>query len=188
MKIVLGISGRNGSGKDTVADYLVSKHQAEKLVFSDLLTEALSFFITKIGRSDHAWLSTFLREKYGEGILGVAMKRRIKRSTADLVVVSGLRDFGELSMIRSFSSGYLVFVETDQKVRWERLKKRNKKADDTVSFLKFQRQKEKLPSEAWISGLKEKADFIINNNSQRELAEQQVEKILTKIYSRANNN
>jgi len=32
-KIVIGVVGANGSGKDTICDYLVEKYKAEKLVF-----------------------------------------------------------------------------------------------------------------------------------------------------------
>ena len=103
-KLVIGIVGKNGSGKDSVADFLVDNYGARKLVFSDMLKEALSIFIgdDEIGRLDMSWLSTNLRSKYGEGVLAKGMKKRVLSSREEILVISGVRDFGELEMIRSF--------------------------------------------------------------------------------------
>ncbi|MEA3273544.1 MAG: AAA family ATPase [Patescibacteria group bacterium] len=180
-KIVIGIVGANGSGKDTVCDYLVEKHKAEKLVFSDLLKEALQVFIGDIGRSDYAWLATILREKYGEGILAHSMQRKIDQRSAKIVVIAGVRDRGELKMIKSYQNGILICVETNLKIRWKRLVSRNVKADDKVSLEVFKETKENLPSEKYIQELSNQADYTINNNGDFAELEKGIDEVVSSM-------
>ncbi len=180
-KIIIGVVGANGSGKDTICDYLASKYQAEKLVFSDLLKEALQIFLNKIGRSDYAWLATILREKYGEGILARSMQRKIEQSSAEIIVIAGVRDRGELRMIKSYQKGMLVCIKADPKVRWERLFSRNLKADDKVSFEIFKKKKESLPSEKYIELLSRQADYTVDNNGSFTELESNVDQFMRKI-------
>jgi dephospho-CoA kinase len=177
-KIVIGVVGANGSGKDTICDYLVEKYKAEKLVFSDLLREALRIFISKTGRSDYAWLATILREKYGEGILARSMQRKIDQSLSKIIVIAGVRDRGELRMIESYQKGILVCVKADLKIRWKRVFKRGLKADDKVSFKIFKEIKENLPSEKYIKELSLQADYTFDNNGDLVDLEQNVDKFM----------
>ena len=39
--IIVGLSGKAGSGKDTVANYLVEKHNFTKLAFAGVLKEGM---------------------------------------------------------------------------------------------------------------------------------------------------
>ncbi|MBD3245272.1 MAG: AAA family ATPase [Candidatus Moranbacteria bacterium] len=180
-KIVIGVTGKNGSGKDTVCDFIEKKYQAKKLVFSDLLKKALSVFLDHITRNDFSWLSTNLRQRYGEGILAKGMKIQIEKTREKIIVVSGVRDFGELKMIKSYKNGYLVYVDVNLKIRWERISRRGTKIDDKISFKEFKAIKEKLPSEKDIQALGNSADFIIKNNSGLKDLEMEIEKIMNKI-------
>ncbi|MBU2025800.1 MAG: AAA family ATPase [Patescibacteria group bacterium] len=180
-KIVIGVCGANGSGKDTACDYLVEKYGAKKLVFSDLLKQALLIFISEIGRKDYAWLSTILRKRFGDGILSHGMKKKIERARTDLIVIAGVRDFGELEMIKSYEKGFFIFVDADIEIRWKRIHKRNIKADDRVSFEEFKREMEQLASERYIDKLKRKADFLIKNNGSLEALRKQLDSVMKKI-------
>lgn len=186
-KIIIGIAGKNGSGKDTAADYLVEKYHAHKLVFSDLLNEALSVFIEKIGREDNAWLSTNLRSRFGDGVLSAGMKKKIDSSKSSLIVISGFRDLGELAMLREYPGGILLYVSADIRTRWERITKRAVKADDQVSFEQFANEKEKLPSEQYIEQLGEAADFKVANDGTREQLAKQIDTIMVSLEKRFEN-
>ncbi|MBD3300498.1 MAG: AAA family ATPase [Candidatus Moranbacteria bacterium] len=185
-KIVIGITGKNGSGKDTVSDYIVEKYQARKLVYSDLLKKALRVFLHDIGRDDFSWLATNLRKRYGEGIIGKGMEKAIEKTKKEVVVLSGLRDFGELELIRNYDNGYLIYIEAPVKLRWRRIYKRRSKADDEVSFAEFLKVKENLPTEKKIAALKKEADYIIVNDKDLDHLQTKVESILNKIIKNSN--
>ncbi|MDD4409219.1 MAG: AAA family ATPase [Candidatus Pacebacteria bacterium] len=179
-KLVIGIVGKNGSGKDSVADFLVDNYGARKLVFSDMLKEALSIFIddNEIGRLDMSWLSTNLRDKYGEGVLARGMKRRVSSSKEEILVISGVRDFGELEMIRSFQKNIFIAVKADPEIRWQRMTSRQIKADDKVSFEDFL-DREELESEKRIEDLCFSVDYTINNDGEKDSLFVEVDRMLT---------
>lgn len=180
-KLIIGITGKNGSGKDSVADYLVSKFGAKKIVFSDMLKEALSIFVDskEISRLDMAWLSTGLRDRYGQGILAKGVKRRILSTAESMVIISGVRDFGELEMIRSFPNSIFICVQADAEIRWKRMVSRQEKSDDEISFNDFL-DREKLNSESMIEGLSAEADVLIVNNGQKSRLLEDIDEVLGK--------
>ncbi|MBD3238156.1 MAG: AAA family ATPase [Candidatus Moranbacteria bacterium] len=180
-KIIIGVSGKNGSGKDTVCDFIAQEHQGIKLVFSDLLRKSLSVFIHDIGRDDFSWLSTNLRKRYGQGILAKGMEKEIANQKSKLIIISGVRDLGEFRMIKKYDQGYLIYIDTHIKTRWQRLYQRGSKADDQISLEEFIAKKEQLPSEQYLNQLKSKADFIISNNTTRQELREQIEQVMQKI-------
>jgi dephospho-CoA kinase len=183
-KLIIGIIGKNGSGKDSIGDHVVSHYGAQKLVFSDMLKEALGIFMEEkdIGRTDMAWLATLLRDKYGQGVLVQGMKKRVLASDARISVLSGIRDFGELEMVRSFTKNIVIYVQADQEIRWGRLKKRQSKSDDQVSFEDFL-ARENLDTEKMIEALSSKADYVLDNNSGVGILLSQVDDIVKKALT-----
>ena len=171
MKIVIGITGMPGAGKDVVSDFLVGKLNAIKIGGSMVLDEALRLFIDdqKIGREDQCALATFLRNRYGDGIIAKGVKKKIDEIPSGIFVSPGARDLGCYKFVRSFEKNIFLAVTADPLVRWQRMRGRKTKVDDDVSFEDFL-AKERLPSELMITELCNKADFIIENNgSVREL-------------------
>jgi dephospho-CoA kinase len=184
-KIVIGVSGKNGSGKDTVGDYIEKNFDAKKLVFSKFLEKALMIFLDEIKRDDYSWLATNLRKKYGKGVLGKAMQKKIDRSYKDVVVISGVRDLGELEMIKSYEYGFLIYVKAKTKVRWQRIMERKIKIDDNVSFEEFKNGKDKLASEKDIEKIGKKSDFTIENDGTHEELLDKIEEVMEKILKKA---
>ena len=46
--MIIGICGLIGSGKDTIADYLIRKHNFQKISFADKLKDSVSVMLTGI--------------------------------------------------------------------------------------------------------------------------------------------
>ena len=164
---VLGICGKVGAGKDTLADYLVRKHNFIKITMSDIIRKEMeSQNIKDIDRFRMQQFSKEMKEKYGNDIWAKACIEYARQNHIRRVVISGIRDSVELDYFRTLGDDFkLVAVKAEQETRFERTKKR-KSLKDTEIFADFIKQE---VNEAKLFDLystcEEKADFVINNNT-----------------------
>ncbi|EKE11895.1 MAG: hypothetical protein ACD_15C00003G0007 [uncultured bacterium] len=181
-KIVIGLLGESGSGKDTVAEYLREKHGAKLMRFADPLKEILHIFFDKISREDQQWLALQLRERFGRDIFPKALKRRIENESG-IIVVNGIRFWEDYDFIEGFDPGYVIYVTADQKVRWERSSKRGEKSDDGADFKRFQ-ELEQSETEVHIPEIGEKAGFIIRNEKDLNFLLEETDRIMNEIANK----
>jgi dephospho-CoA kinase len=64
-------------------------------------------------------------------------------------------------------NGRVLYVTADQKTRWERVRNRNEKTDDKISFEQF-KELDSKETEVHIPTIGKKADFVINNDKDIE--------------------
>lgn len=178
-KIVIGLLGESGSGKDTVAEYLKEKYGAKLMRFADPLKEILHIFFDKISREDQQWLALELRARFGNDIFPKALIKKIENEKG-LVVVNGIRFWEDYKFIENFESGYTIYVTAEQHMRWERSSKRGEKSDDNANFQKFQ-ELEQAETEVHIPEIGAKADFTIKNEKDLEFLVAETDKIMQKI-------
>ena len=178
-KIIIGLLGESGSGKDTVANYLHEKYGAKLMRFADPIKETLNIYIEKSSREDQQWLALEFRQRFGNDILSKAIRRKIDH-TDGLIVINGIRFWEDHEFVESFNPGKTIYVTADQKLRWERTKHRNEKSDDNVSFEKFQ-EVEKIETEVHIPEIGKKADFTIRNEKDLEYLLTETDKIMADI-------
>ncbi|MFH1401583.1 MAG: AAA family ATPase [Parcubacteria group bacterium] len=179
-KIIIGLIGETGSGKDTVSDY-IKKNYPEVLVlrFSDPLREALGIFLNEKRKEDQQWLAIVLRERFGGDILWQALKKKIENVESGIVILNGIRFADEYRGIKQIG-GKIIYVTVDSKIRWQRVRSRGEKKDDRVSYKKFL-QIERAATELQIPKLGQKADFIIKNDGSIEDFYARIKKVLKMI-------
>jgi dephospho-CoA kinase len=178
-KIVIGLVGESGSGKDTVAKYLSEKYGAKLMRFADPIKETLKIYFEKSSREDQQWLYLTLRERFGSDVLHNAIRNRAKEAEG-IIVVNGLRMPVDYDFVRSFENNHILYITADQKLRWERTAGRGEKADDDVTFEKFQ-EMERVETEVHIPEIGAKADFKIINEEDLEFLLKSVDEIMAKI-------
>lgn len=185
-KIIIGLTGEAGSGKDTVGGYLMEKYQAVQYRYHEPLKEALEIFLgpKNVSRADLIWLSNNIRAKYGNQIISEALKRRIDRIESGIVVLNGMRIVEDLEFIQSLPNSAVIYVTLDQKQRWERIYGRGERIDDAVSFEKFQ-EYEKAETEVQIPNIGGKADFRLENNGSKDDLCLKISEIMGEIEGRA---
>lgn len=184
---LIGIAGTDGSGKDSLGEYLRDQKGWTFVSVTDTLREEANKRGIKLGRNTLREISAEWRREYG---LGVLVDRAVEayESSDQLdskgLVVASLRNPGEADSVH-LKGGVVVWVDADQAVRYERIHARNRGSEDHVTFEEFQAE-EKIQSqhsgdEATLSLLdvKEKADiFIDNSGSDMEAFMLQVEQKL----------
>jgi dephospho-CoA kinase len=161
---VIGISGEPGAGKDTVKEYLVKRYGAQSLSFSLILKDILSRLSLPLARKNYAALAEALRKAFGEHILATVLSIDARNSSKSMVVIDGIRKVAELEELRRLPNFYFIFVETDLRIRYERIKRRGTKADDREKTFEEFAQDHEHAADREVYVLKEMADAVIENN------------------------
>lgn len=189
MKLV-GLSGTNGAGKDSVAEVLRDSHNYLFVSVSDLLREEAKVRGLDTERIHLRTISAEWRRDHG---LGVLVKKAIELyeqkggdKTYHGLVVSSIRNPGEVDIIHE-EGGKLLWVDADPKVRYERIYSRGRD-DDEKTFEQFSKEEQ---AEMQYSGdkatlsigeVKKQADeTLINNSSNLGDLDEQVGYTLGKI-------
>jgi len=178
-RIVIGLVGATGSGKDTVADYLKDEYKVQRMRFADPLKETLSIYFDKFSKEDQAWLALQFRNRFGDDILSRALRKRIDEGEG-VIMINGIRFWEDFHFIKSYTNSYIIFIDVPQKIRWKRTTTRGEKTDDAMSFEKF-KETEQVETEKYVPEIGAKADFVINNEKDLEHLKQETDRVMKEI-------
>lgn len=179
-KKILGLVGETGSGKDTICEIVNDLVPSVScLRFSDPLSQVLRIFFDEVKKEDQQWLATALRERFGNDILGKAIKKQIEKIKTGWVLVNGIRALEEYEMLKSLKAK-IAYVTADSKIRWQRIRGRGEKKDDAVTYQKFLKL-ERAKTEILIPKIGEKADFKIENNGSKVALQQKISEIINQL-------
>ena len=160
-RLILGISGRIGSGKTTAAEYLVRAHQFKYLRYSQVLAEWMA-----ANPTDKAHLQEIGWEVMGGGMQEELNARLIARITqTSSYAIDGLRHSIDYeSLKKQFPREFhLIFLDCPPELRWKRLEHRFR------TFAEFQKA-DSHPVEQQLRSLEERAEFRIEDSgSESEL-------------------
>ncbi len=180
-KIIIGIAGEIASGKDTVGQYIAEKYDALSLRFSQPLRDTLDRLHLEQNRENMSKLSLYLRKAFGEDSLSKVMLADAANSSKDIVIVDGVRRLPDIIHMETDEHFYFVYVEADSEKRYARLIGRRQNSDDATKTPAQFEKDAKLETELQIRGLKERADFIINNDGRLEELYAQVDKVVEEL-------
>ncbi|NCN07220.1 AAA family ATPase [Candidatus Falkowbacteria bacterium] len=180
-KIIIGLVGEMVSGKDTVADYLAKKYKSKTISFSQPLRDILDRLYLPQTRINMATLGTLLRAKFGQDLLAKTIIEGIKDSKNKIICLPNIRLESDMTELKKFKNFILISIETDQKIRYQRITKRLQNKDDKnktwAQFLKDS----KLATETKIKKISQKAQYSINNNTNYPDLYSQVDSIMKEI-------
>jgi len=182
-KIIIGLVGETGSGKDTVAHYLKRRYDVQLLRFSLPLKKTLDLFFNKSSKEDQSWLYSTFKDRFGEDVLHQGVKRYVEQHDG-LMCVNGMRMMKDLDFIRSFKNNYIMYVTADQKLRWERVVGRGEKSDDNQTLEQFKEFETTAETEKNIPTIGAQADFIIKNDGTMDDLLWQVDDAMKEILSK----
>jgi len=182
-KIVIGLVGETGSGKDTVAHYLKRRYNVDMLRFSRPLKKALDLFFEKSSKEDQSWLYTVFKDRFGEDVLHKGVLRYVQQHSG-IMCVNGMRMMMDLDFIRSFETNYIIYVTANQELRWKRVTSRGEKSDDNQSFEDFKKFEAEAETEKAIPVIGKQADFVIKNETSMDELLWQVDDVMKEILKK----
>ncbi|MEM7819370.1 MAG: AAA family ATPase [Candidatus Aenigmatarchaeota archaeon] len=171
---VIGITGLMGSGVDTVAKYISEKYGYAILHMSDILREMAKKEGLELTRDN----LQNMRKKYGNEFLAEEIVKRIKKNKYNKVIIAAIRRSEDyLIPKKEFPEMKLIFINTDDKIRFERLKKRCRE-NDPKTFKEFQRQQKNEYKIYDFNKTFSYADYVIENNGTVDELYKKVDEIM----------
>lgn len=180
--MLLGITGLNAAGKDTVADFLENRGFVRRSLSDEIRKEAVARGI-EVTREHLISLGTEMRKTQGNGVLAKKALTGIDSNTNYSVI--SIRNPEEVQELRTHKEFYLLFVDASPEMRFQRALKRNRE-QDPKTFEEFQRVEALELQSTDSSGqqllkIKTMADFTLNNSSTIESLYSDLSDLLDKL-------
>lgn len=180
-KVILGFAGEIASGKGTASAYIEEGYEGSAYGYSGPLRDIARRLYLEESRDHMQRLSTMLRENFHDDILSDVLFQDIKKDKKKVIAIDGVRRMADISSMKKLDGFRLVYIETEMRTRYKRIIDRGQNSDDSgKSFEEFE-EDHKREAETQIRGLKNKADFVVNNNDSFDELYKQLDEIITKI-------
>ena len=180
--MVIGLTGRNGSGKGEVAKFL-QECGFEYHSLSDIIREELRKKKLPITRESLIEAGTRLRQEDGPAVLA---ERTIAKFALDRnFIIDSIRNPEEVRSFRRHHHFVLLNIAAPRPLRFERIKKRARENDPKV-LSEFVRLEEKEmasadPAAQQLVETEKLADHTINNNGSLETLREKVRHVVRRL-------
>ena len=179
--MIIGLTGKNGSGKGVVADLLI----ARGFVFhslSDVIRREIQKSGEAITREKMIAVGKSLRHEGGIGVL--AQKILPEISDGKNHVVDSIRNPGEVTVLKTLPDFILLSIEADQQTRFERCRVRARENEPTTlaGFIHLEDQElhSADPAAQQLVATAGLADAVIQNDGGMKELEEKLDVLLMK--------
>jgi dCMP deaminase len=183
--MIIGITGKNGSGKTAVSEYLKSRG-FEYHSLSDAIREEIRKRELQITREVLIEVGNELREKFGPGILAERLLPCLESDQN--YVIDSIRNPQEVDALRKRSDFTLLALEAEQATRFERSRIRGREnAAQTLKQFAEEEAREldsNNPASQQLNATRQKADFVITNDGTLEELHRRLDAVLPPLMSR----
>lgn len=183
--MIIGVTGNNGSGKDTFAQYLVSNKGFTHISLSDFIREETVGRGLELARHNLHDVGNEMRDKFGSGILAKLALDRMDKS--ENYVVTSIRNPNEIMELEKAGNFVLVAVDAPADVRFRRIIERNRKNEkEIISFEEFKKfeadeLESQLSSSQQIKECIGMAGFGVDNDCDVETFSRRIEDVFLQI-------
>ena len=171
---IIGVSGSNGSGKDTIMHLLKQKFGFLSVSATELLAAELILHDKPTDREHKAALSAEWRREHGMGVIVQKAYEAWQREAHEYpggVVVGSLRHPGEADKVHELG-GTVIWIDADPRIRYERIQanmREGRALEDLITFEEFLAQEEREMHPTGdaatldMASVKERADIFMDN-------------------------
>lgn len=182
--IIIGITGTLGAGKGTIVGYLVEKKGFEHYSVRAYLLDEIRKRGMPEDRDSMYNLANELRSLHGPSFVTDQLYELASNSGKNCIIES-IRTQGEITSLKGKGRFYLLAVDADPLVRYERIRLR-KSETDRISYETFleNESRESDSSDPGRQDLKKciaMADYVFDNNGTKEELIVKIDEVLGKI-------
>ncbi len=178
MALIMGFVGPIASGKDAAVDYIKQKMGAEVFGFSEVLKDILQLLYLPADRDKLIKLSEILRGAFGDDILSKVIVARANNAKSAVVAIEGIRRWADIEILKDDPNFHLISIETDPRIRYERITKRSEKPDDQNKTWEEFLADNQRSTEVAIQELADKAEFHVDNSGTMEDLYKQLDEVM----------
>lgn len=171
--MIIGITGTDGGGKGTVAEYLVEKKGFISCSARALFIDEIKKRGLEVSRANTRIVANSLRAEHGNDYLIEEYKRRTSFDPSKNYIIESIRALAEVDALKKYG-GVLWAVDADTQVRYARIQSRASETDK-VAFEEFSKQEALEMNDPDPNGMQkakvmQRADVtLMNNGTQEEL-------------------
>ena len=184
--IIIGITGTIGAGKGTLVEYLIEKKKFVHYSVREFLIAEINKRHLPVNRDSMVSIANELREKNSPSYIIDCLFEQAKQLRKNAVIES-IRSVGEVESLQNKGDFYLLAVDADPKIRYERIVKRNSETD-RITFEEFlaNEQREMNTTDLNKQNLSQciaMSDYRLCNNSSINELHNNLEEVFLKINS-----
>lgn len=180
-KVILGFTGLISCGKGTAAEYVVTAYHGSSHRFSTMLRDVLSRLYLEQSRSNMQNISTLLRQQFGEDLLAKVMSQDVSHDEHDYIAVEGIRRMADIEYLRQLPGFFLISIEADPRIRYQRLTARSENTDDTAKTWEQFLADQQAEADQDIPKVMAEADVTISNDGSMEEFYSQIDAVIKQI-------
>lgn len=182
--MIIGITGTDGSGKGTVVDYLVAKHNFTHYSSRDFIVAEIERKGLLVDRNQMRLIANEMRAKYGNEFVVRQAYEKAQSEGKDKVIIESVRALAEADFLKQ-KKGLLLAVDADEKLRFDRVQSRRSESDK-VTFEVFHAHEELEKNDPDPNGMQKAkviamSDYTIMNNGTLGELHVQIEDFLSKF-------
>ncbi|VVB56586.1 Dephospho-CoA kinase [uncultured archaeon] len=182
--MIIGLTGENCAGKDTLAEYL-QKKGFHHLSLSDVIRDALAEEGKPLTRENLVAKGNELRAKFGSGVLAQRLALQMQKGKHYTVV--SIRNPAEVEELKKLPDFKLVYIYSDPHTRFVRMKSRGRDGDprtfDAFTRLESAEAANKDPSMQQLKIVIGLADKRLDNTGDLKLFYDAADHLLSELSS-----
>jgi len=183
--MIIGLTGKNGSGKTVVCDYLKSRGFVYRSL-SDEIRKEIQKRGGEIDRNTLIETGNSLRKEFGPAVLAERMMAGLDEDQN--YVMDSIRNPSEVKALKTRKDFTLIGLETDQEIRFRRSSERGREnaARTLEQFLEEESREleSKDPTRQQLNATQGLADLIVSNNGTLEELHRKLDQLLPPLMSR----
>jgi dCMP deaminase len=182
--MIIGLTGKNGSGKTAVSEYLQSRG-FKYLSLSDEIREEIRKRGREITREVLIEVGNELRTRYGPGVLAERMLGRLEGGHN--YVIDSIRNPSEVEVLKRRNDFTLLALDADPAIRFERSRKRGREnaAQTLGQFLEEEARElhSDDPASQQLNATLRAADHIVANDRSLEELHRRLDELLPPLMA-----